>query len=392
MTPGRVAWAAFALVVALSVATTASGQGDGFELVILPFATVGALLAARRPGNPIGRILLVAALAFALSNALRAYADSGGGPSEMPGGELALWADEWLLFVWLGLVGIFVPLLFPDGRLPSRALAPGGLVRRRGDPRRAARDGLRERQLRAGRRAGGGEPAGVAGDARGRPRGRRGRRGVALALATLGALWAVVVRLRRARGVERQQVKWFAAAMAVLLLGLTAAGVSVAFDERGAFAYIGAVGWGMFLFGLLIALPAAVAIAILRHRLYDIDLVINRALVYGALTILLAGAYVGLVLLLGLALSPLTSGSDLAIALSTLVVAALFLPLRGRMQALVDRRFYRRKYDAARTLERFGARLRSETDLEALRAELTGAVAETMQPAHVSLWLRGGER
>ena len=392
MTPGRIAWGAWALTIALAVATTASGQGDGFELVILPFATVGALLAARRPGNPIGRILLVAALAFALSNALRAYADSGGGPSEMPGGELALWADEWLLFVWLGLVGIFVPLLFPDGRLPSRRWRPvawfGGAVILAGLLGTAFGSGSFEPDV---------GPAvenplalpGVLGDALAVV---ADAGGVALALATLGALWAVVVRLRRARGVERQQVKWFAAAMAVLLLGLTAAGVSVAFDERGAFAYIGAVGWGMFLFGLLIALPAAVGIAILRHRLYDIDLVINRALVYGALTVLLAGAYVGLVLLLGLALSPLTSGSDLAIALSTLVVAALFLPLRGRIQALVDRRFYRRKYDAARTLERFGARLRSQTDLEALRAELTGAVAETMQPAHVSLWLRGPGR
>jgi hypothetical protein len=212
---------------------------------------------------------------------------------------------------------------------------------------------------------------------------------VAFALIVLGAFGSLVLRYRRARGVERLQIRWIALGGVVLLatvltallpteLGLAAENSAPAVVE------------GLLYIGLT-TIPTAIGIAILRYRLYDIDVVINRTLVYGALTATLAGTYLGSVLLLQLILSGVTANSGLAVAGSTLAVAALFRPARGHIQATVDRRFYRRKYDAVRTLEQFGARLRDEVDLDALGGELRGVVADTMQPAHVSLWLRAPE-
>jgi hypothetical protein len=195
-----------------------------------------------------------------------------------------------------------------------------------------------------------------------------------------------VFRFRRARAEERRQLKWLTYAAAVtglvLLLIIVAESTIGVSDELS----------NTLVSVSVAALPVSMGIAILRHGLFDIDVVINRTLVYGALTATLVGAYVGIVLLLQLALSPLTEESDLAIAGSTLAVAALVRPLRGRIQALVDRRFYRRRYNAARTLEGFGARLRDQVELDALGAELRAVVAETMQPAHLSLWLRKAAR
>jgi hypothetical protein len=189
--------------------------------------------------------------------------------------------------------------------------------------------------------------------------------------------------LRRARGVERQQLKLVLAIGAVVAVVVVLDMTSwLIWPHGGLQLRMGVMGIGFAAF------PLAAGVAILRYRLYDIDVVINRTLVYGALSATLAGTYAGTVLLLQLVLSGATSGSGLAIAGSTLAVAALVRPARGRIQSAVDRRFYRQKYDAARTVERFGARLRDEVDLDALGSELRAVVAHTMQPATVSLWLR----
>ena len=207
---------------------------------------------------------------------------------------------------------------------------------------------------------------------------------LSLLVSLAGALVAVaslVVRYRRSRGVERLQLRWVAAAGCVLVLSVgPGSALASAWISEGA-------GWAAILFGLL-TMAGAVGVALLRYRLYDIDVVVNRALVYGALTATLAGIYLGTVLLLQLALNGVTGDSGLAVAASALAVAALFRPARARIQELVDRRFYRRKYDAGLTLAAFSAHLRDEVALDTVAAELRSVVMDTMQPAHVSLWLR----
>jgi hypothetical protein len=200
----------------------------------------------------------------------------------------------------------------------------------------------------------------------------------------LASLAALVVRFRRSRGIERQQMKWLALAGAVPVTAFALTFVLNPIADYGLVLNV------IFIagFAALMLIPVAVAIAILRYRLYEIDRVISRTIVYGAVTLILGAAYVGLVLAGQAVFSSFAGGSDLAIAASTLVVAALFLPLRSRVQTVVDRRFYRRRYDAQRTLESFGARLREQVDLPTLTGDLRAVVDETMQPAHVSLWLR----
>jgi hypothetical protein len=356
---------------------------DG-ALSALSYAPVGALIASRHPANPVGWLLCLYGLVISVSGfsaqyatyALLAQLDS------LPAGEAMAWITSWILPIINGLT-VFYILLFPTGRLPGRrwrwlawltvafvvvgvilaAFSPGALLGMLGPIR---------------------NPLGIEGFT-------NVYKAVLFTMApllTVAAALAVFMRLRRATGVERQQIKWFtyaaAASVTATILAYIIPGVidTPTWFER--------LGYSLNIVTIP-AIPVAIGIAILRYRLYDIDLIINRTLVYGSLTATLAVVYFGGVATTQAIFGALTGQEQqpqLAVVISTLAIAALFIPLRRRIQSFIDRRFYRRKYDAAKTLGAFSAKLRDETDLDALSDDLVGVVRESMQPAHVSLWLR----
>src|SRR5215217_1187007 len=352
------------------------------------FAVVGALLVAKRSTNLIGWIIAAIAFMVAIFNAGGAYATyvmvTRGQPDALA--VVGAWTANCYWFVMLALALFYLPMLFPDGRLLSRRWLPvavvAGIAASGFVLPRAFMDTLPLNE------APGYEidnPIGIegVGSVENLPIFGVLLNGL-LVIAFVGVAASVVVRFRRSRGVERLQLKWFVYVTVVLVGGsILASVIGVATGLR----------WlEQFSFVLsmlaLVCLPIAVGIAILRYRLYDIDLLINRTLVYAPLTAMLVLVYLGGVVSLQYAFRVLTGqGSQIAVVASTLAIAALFNPLRRRVQAFVDRRFYRRKYDAAKTLEAFSARLRNETDLDALCDDLTSLVRETMQPEHVSLWL-----
>jgi hypothetical protein len=331
------------------------------------YPTVGALVASRRPKNAIGWLLCVVGLAISSSIFLDEYASYAQSlrSGSLPGPGVA----AFLSTINPGpLLAIFVLLLFPDGRLPSRRWRPVVWLLVAGIALYLIRGTLVLEHA---------NPVGVE-----LPRGvfeaTSILEDVLLTAGVVGAVASVALRLWRSRGEERQQIKWLVYAASVVVVG--ALGLFLPSPSS--------IFWAVTLLGFA-AMPVAVGIAILRYRLYEIDLIINRTLVYGPLTAMLVLFYLGGVVSLQYAFRALTGQeSQLAIVASTLAIAALFNPLRRRVQAFVDRRFYRRKYDARKTLEAFAAKLRDETDLEALNNELVEVVRETMQPAHVSLWLR----
>jgi hypothetical protein len=350
----------------------------------LAFGSVGAVLGTRRPENAIAWLFLLTALAWAIAFAGGEYAFAAlyAEDSSLPAGETLVWLSSWTPVVGYAIPVALVFLLFPDGRPPSRrwkpimwlaavgaALAPASLAIVPGplsEPFEEIQNpyGLEGHGMLVNVVEGLGWPLVIA--------------------APVAGLAALVVRLRRARGDEREQVKWVLGAFVLLAALFVVA--STLFGRFGGVELILAAG--------IVGVPVATAIGILKYRLYDIDLIIRRTLVYGVLSALLAGLYFVIVLGLQQVFSSFAGGSDLAIAISTLAVAALFQPVRRRIQGTVDRRFYRRRYDAQRTLEAFSARLRDEIDLDSLSGEIRAVVQETMQPAHVSLWLRprGGQR
>jgi hypothetical protein len=349
----------------------------------LAFPIVGALIASRRPHNPIGWICLADGLLWSLLGITDYYSRYGvAQPGSVPS-PVAITAalGQWLWLPPVGLLGIYMILLFPDGKLPSRrwrplawlsaavivvgslsfAIAPGPLP---------GLGGVRN------------------------PFGVEGTPWVTLVWPVVAALLPVcilasalslVLRFRHSRGEERQQIKWIA--FAASLVGVVfLSGMVTSFIPGLEY-----LEWVLQTVGVLsyAGIPIAVGLAVLRYRLYEIDLLINRALVYGPLTAMLALMYFGGVVGLQATFRTVTGQeSTLAVVASTLAIAALFSPLRRRVQSFVDRRFYRRKYDAAKTLQSFSAKLRDETDLDALSSEVMGVVKETMQPAHTSMWLR----
>jgi hypothetical protein len=342
------------------------------------FSTVGAVIISRRPNNLIGWLLNAAGFLLGLNHFSCEYAiyTSLAQPGSLPWGQAAAWLAYWI-FVPPSALLVFMFLLFPTGRLAShrwRWFAGFSVI--------AASIGAVSMAFSSGVTYLGPVP---------NPLGIENLRDIDrivepfLFTLLLLAASSMFVRLRRATGVERQQIKWFAYAAAVAVSGqILGHSLFVATDASW-------VRWAGVIPGMVgvLGMPVAMGIAILRYRLYEIDLLINRTLVYGALTAILAALYFGGIVLLQRLFVALTGErSTLAVVASTLLIAALFNPLRRRIQSFIDRRFYRSKYDAAKTLEAFSAKLRDETDLDALSDDLAGVVRETMQPAHVSLWLR----
>jgi hypothetical protein len=368
----------------------------GIELIILlspvSFSAVGAAIALRQPENAIGWVSLGIGLVFVLNFAADPYGSYGRimGSAPLPGALLFTWLQNWTWIPAVGTIGTFLLLLFPDGRLPSPRWRAVAWLSAAVIVLASLGEAFRPGPLTSAPSVQ--NPYGI-GFAEHVPLRVAGGMNALLALCFLAAAVSVVLRLRRARGRQRLQMKWFAFASGLLavLIGLAVAGELVA----GLLAFERPLGLRLLqdaVSASAVGLPVAIAIAVLKHDLYQIDVVINRTLVYGTLTATLAAAYLATVLVLQLALSTITSSSDPAIAASTLAVAAAFRPARARIQEAVDRRFYRRRYDARRTLEEFSSRLRDQVDLPTLAAELRGVVAETMQPAHVSLWLRNSVR
>jgi hypothetical protein len=358
--------------------------------LFLAFPLVGALIASRRPKNAVGWLCLAVGLLWALSGVCDYYGFYGAAtPGSVPFPVVAAGISDWIWVPAIGLLGTYVLLLFPDGRLPSRRWRP--LAWLSGAVILLLSLGIMLAPGRLDNLAGVRNPTGIEG-AEWLVAGAYALLPL-LPLCMLASALSLLLRYRRSGGEERQQIKWIAfAASVVVVLYAVAMIASFVFPEE-AWTTAGSVWWLNLLTYVVLAsftlVPIAVGIAVLKYRLYDIDLLINRALVYGPLTAMLALVYFGGVVGLQATLRGLTSQeSTLAVVASTLVIAALFNPLRRGVQGLVDRRFYRRKYDAAKTLAAFSATLRDETDLDTLANDLVEVARRTVQPAHVSLWLR----
>ena len=391
------AWFTWALYLIIAIATLlfqmknapSNLLSDLFDaLVLLAFATVGSLIASRRPDNPIGWLFCISTLLWALGNVLQEYTTYAliMVPGSLPAGALMGVIGHWIGGIGFFLMLTFLLLLFPNGHLPSprwrflawliAVLLALYSITFLLSPYPYANSAI-DLRLEAVR-----NPIGI-GSANDLFDQLGGITPLLLFPTILACIVSVFLRFRRARGVERQQLKWFTYGMRLSILMIIIILILIFSTANGGSS------WPFYL--AVVCIPISAGIAMLRYRLYDIDVLINRTLIYGILTAVLALAYAISILVLQYLLSAFTEGSQLAIVGSTLVIAVLFQPLRSRIQRIIDRRFYRSKYDAARTLSAFSARLRSEVDLQQLSEHLLTVVQETMQPTHVSLWLRPSE-
>jgi hypothetical protein len=381
------AWVPLGLTLALAGGTIAFGVIDDRwddAVVLVPavaFAGVGGLIASRQAGNPIGGLfcavgVVIAGVVFSTAYAYHALIAE---PGSLPGGAYAAFvgANIWGVAFY---AGVFILLLFPNGKPASRRwrrvlwLQAAGLL--------LYVAGLFAPETLTEPFEGFGNPLHIEG-APGALENLSVAGWFILVAGYVLAVVAVSLRFRRAGAVERQQLKWMASAGAFFAVSFVIQGFAT---DSGSGLLEDVLG-GMSV-AALTSIPLAAGVAIFRYRLYEIDVIVRKTLVYGVATAALAGLYLAVVLLLQQAFSSFAGGSDLAIAASTLAAFALFRPFRARVQALVDQRFYRRKYDAQRTLEELSARLRDEVDLGALEVELGRVVHDTVQPNHVSLWLR----
>jgi cytochrome b subunit of formate dehydrogenase len=348
------------------------------SMVAVGYSTVGAIVASRLPESPIGWLFCAIGLSFGVSHFSAEYAAYAllAPSGSLPGGQAFAWLTSWVWVGGLGLI-VFLDLLFPNGMLPSTrwrwfarftavVLLPAAILA-------ALSPGLILSSTLI-------NPLGI----EGLPNVSKAIEAFMYALVVVGAS-SMLARLRHAGRIERQQIKWFAYATAVAISGVIL--------KNTVYPPVGVtwVWWvGLILTAVgVVSSPVAMGIAIFRYRLYQIDSLINRTLVYGSLTATLVALYFVVIVVLQRLFVVLTGEkSTLAVVASTLVIAALFNPFRRRIQAVVDRSFYRRKYDTRKTLEAFSMKLRDETDLNALSDDLVRVVRETMQPAHISLWLR----
>ena len=362
------------------------------QVLFLAFPLVGALLASRRPRIPIGWLLLAVGLLWMLSNLTELYSVYGvAEPGSVPFPVGVAGIVNWTWVPAVGLLGTYPFLLFPDGRLPSRRWRPLAWLSGVVIVVLSIGFGLAPEPLPG--LGGVRNPFAV----EGHPWIRYATYVVIplLPVCVLASAASLVLRYRNSGGEVRQQIKWiaFAASFAGLMLMINFISSSF-FSSETQFTPSSPLWLDLLAYAVgasFTAVPIAMGFAVLRYRLYDIDIIINRALVYSVLTVSLVLVYLGGVAATQTAFRLLTGQErqpQLAVVASTLIIAALFSPLRRRVQAFVNRRFYRSKYDAARTLADFGARLRDDTDLDTLGEDLVVIIRDTMQPAHVSLWLR----